>query len=735
MGLINNLNLNNSNAFIKLQNNNIINNLNANITNQGSFLLKNSEDIFATKIIMDDGNLQLQNDSNMKETDINATSSNISITNNKNMDDLSMSLTNGSSVFVENNSNIGAAELNLNNSTAQIDNNSAIDSLDITGSNQAKAVIINDGTLDTAKLNLDKSTAQIGNNSAIDSLDITGSNQAKAVIINDGSVDTAKLNLNNSSAQIDNNSAVNFLDITASNQTKAVIVNDGTLDTAKLNLNNSTAQIGNNAAIDSLDITGANQAKAVIINDGSVDTADIKINNSILQLQNNADFETINLDAANLSSAYIDNNDDIENLNANIITGSAFQIDNEGALIQRNYLDTTTINNTYNTNTVTTNNYYSGDEVYTVDAKGSGAAYGLGRDIYTVGSFGNKLFSKAAGVVNENPFGAGYMEVRKAANDYAAVANGYSKTVDNTNYTYNNGVGTYTVYGAGSGANGVNTTTSSTTSLTGSTSSTNRALTDQQTLDKGGVVNNFKVNAESDAQVLINNEADQFKDIFNQNTITNDIFTTSSSVVNNGTGGTGSKGNYVVKMINMGTGNWNSPIVIDLNGDGVKTTTAKDGILFDIDGDDKLNQTAWAAGGDAVIAFDADGDGNISSGKELFGEHSDFNNDGVEDGANGFNALAQFDKDNDGTLRGDELAGIKAIVNGEVKSLSDVGITKISVNSIGAQYMDADTNGNIYLDGEGATVNGQKSNIADVWFNNIDTILNSTKENGFKIAS
>jgi len=694
MGLINNLNLNNSNAFIKLQNNNIINNLNANITNQGSFLLKNSEDIFATKIIMDDGNLQLQNDSNMKETDINATSSNISITNNKNMDDLSMSLTNGSSVFVENNSNIGAAELNLNNSTAQIDNNSAIDSLDI-----------------------------------------TGSNQAKAVIINDGSVDTAKLNLNNSSAQIDNNSAVNFLDITASNQTKAVIVNDGTLDTAKLNLNNSTAQIGNNAAIDSLDITGANQAKAVIINDGSVDTADIKINNSILQLQNNADFETINLDAANLSSAYIDNNDDIENLNANIITGSAFQIDNEGALIQRNYLDTTTINNTYNTNTVTTNNYYSGDEVYTVDAKGSGAAYGLGRDIYTVGSFGNKLFSKAAGVVNENPFGAGYMEVRKAANDYAAVANGYSKTVDNTNYTYNNGVGTYTVYGAGSGANGVNTTTSSTTSLTGSTSSTNRALTDQQTLDKGGVVNNFKVNAESDAQVLINNEADQFKDIFNQNTITNDIFTTSSSVVNNGTGGTGSKGNYVVKMINMGTGNWNSPVVIDLNGDGVKTTTAKDGILFDIDGDDKLNQTAWAAGGDAVIAFDADGDGNISSGKELFGEHSDFNNDGVEDGANGFNALAQFDKDNDGTLRGDELAGIKAIVNGEVKSLSDVGITKISVNSIGAQYMDADTNGNIYLDGEGATVNGQKSNIADVWFNNIDTILNSTKENGFKIAS
>ncbi len=66
-----------------------------------------------------------------------------------------------------------------------------------------------------------------------------------------------------------------------------------------------------------------------------------------------------------------------------------------------------------------------------------------------------------------------------------------------------------------------------------------------------------------------------------------------------------------------------------------KLTTAVDGVFFDIDGDGVREQVAWTErdSGIAFLALDRDGDGQITSGKELFGGHT------LPRASNGFVAL------------------------------------------------------------------------------------------------
>jgi hypothetical protein len=80
----------------------------------------------------------------------------------------------------------------------------------------------------------------------------------------------------------------------------------------------------------------------------------------------------------------------------------------------------------------------------------------------------------------------------------------------------------------------------------------------------------------------------------------------------------------------------NCPIVIATSAkQDYRMTSAVDGVAFDITGDGVLEQIAWTeAGADiAFLALDRDGDGLITSGKELFGEHA------VPGATNGFDAL------------------------------------------------------------------------------------------------
>jgi hypothetical protein len=76
-------------------------------------------------------------------------------------------------------------------------------------------------------------------------------------------------------------------------------------------------------------------------------------------------------------------------------------------------------------------------------------------------------------------------------------------------------------------------------------------------------------------------------------------------------------------------------------------TSREDGVLFDIDGDGVLEQIAWTLPDSdvAFLALDRDGDGLITSGRELFGNHT------FPESANGFDALARTAMETNGGVK------------------------------------------------------------------------------------
>lgn len=68
----------------------------------------------------------------------------------------------------------------------------------------------------------------------------------------------------------------------------------------------------------------------------------------------------------------------------------------------------------------------------------------------------------------------------------------------------------------------------------------------------------------------------------------------------------------------FGPAGFTAPIVLDLNDNGLELVSRADSaVRFDMDGDGDGERTGWVGAGDGLLALDRDGDGKITSGKEI----------------------------------------------------------------------------------------------------------------------
>lgn len=86
-----------------------------------------------------------------------------------------------------------------------------------------------------------------------------------------------------------------------------------------------------------------------------------------------------------------------------------------------------------------------------------------------------------------------------------------------------------------------------------------------------------------------------------------------------------------------------SPLVLDLNGDGIHTTTLAEAVSFDLTGDGHPERLAWTnpRTEEAFLWTDLDANGRVDDGRELFGQGTRLH-DG-RTAAHGFEALTQYD--------------------------------------------------------------------------------------------
>lgn len=120
-----------------------------------------------------------------------------------------------------------------------------------------------------------------------------------------------------------------------------------------------------------------------------------------------------------------------------------------------------------------------------------------------------------------------------------------------------------------------------------------------------------------------------------------------------------------------------SPIVLDLDRDGLELKSINTGPLFDWNGDGYKQATGWIKGGDAFLVYDANGNGIVDNGRELAftgyspGSSSDLqalqvfddNNDAVIDASDSiFDKLRVWtDTNEDGFTNPEELLSLTAV--------------------------------------------------------------------------
>jgi hypothetical protein len=166
-----------------------------------------------------------------------------------------------------------------------------------------------------------------------------------------------------------------------------------------------------------------------------------------------------------------------------------------------------------------------------------------------------------------------------------------------------------------------------------------------------------------------------------------------------------------------------SPIVLDLNGDGVHTKSIAQGVQFDLFGTGNKVTTGWVDSTDGLLALDRNGNGSIDDGSELFGTATKLANG--QNASNGYEALVQLDANGDGVIDSKDAAysqlkvwvdvnGDGVSQSGELKSLASLNIASVNVNGDKTSVKD---NGNwIGMQSTFTKTDGSTAATGDVWF-------------------
>ena len=166
-----------------------------------------------------------------------------------------------------------------------------------------------------------------------------------------------------------------------------------------------------------------------------------------------------------------------------------------------------------------------------------------------------------------------------------------------------------------------------------------------------------------------------------------------------------------------------SPIVLDLDGDGVETISVANGAWFDHAADGFAERTGWAGSDDGLLVRDLNGNGTIDSGRDLFGSETLLPNGSKA--PNGLEALKAFDTNSDGVINAQDAGFAELHVwkdantngrtdAGELLSLAEAGVASINVAYTNSSHIDDQGNTHRQV-GSYATASGETRAATDIW--------------------